>query len=365
MKQRIGWLAVACLWAGQSQAAGFALEDFSASGMGVGNAVVATVDDASAAAYNPAGVAWQPGLSIMVGPSWNFRKSSVKVAGGVAPNTGKPPHAINLSVGWMPKGGNLGLAVAINTPFGVVNRWGVFPTSSDFDIKAQRLSADVVYALSSNLAIAAGPDYYYSKLRMSQGASNFQATDKASFGGHLGLRWTFAPAWSAGLMLRSGASLSFNASPQKASIKLPDSLAVGVAHVFDDTYRLEADLDWTRWSRLNSLNVTGGAAQTNAVNLKDSYALKTGLTWFWRENTQWRFGYAYDTGASSASGYQPAVSDQSSHRLSVGAGGDAFNMHFDAALAYVYQPKKQVTGTFAGEYRSRYTMLGLSISKTF
>ncbi len=70
-------------------AGGFAQPDQSASAAGVANAFVATADDASALAYNPAGIAWQSGISATAGLRMGFRDSSVVLpAGSVGSNNG-------------------------------------------------------------------------------------------------------------------------------------------------------------------------------------------------------------------------------------------------------------------------------------
>ena len=42
-----------------------------------------------------------------------------------------------------------------------------------------------------------------------------------------------------------------------------------------------------------------------------------------------------------------------------------FGLHMDLAYSYTFQPKKTVTGSFAGTYRDRHHSLAFSVSKRF
>jgi len=364
-------VAIACCFAvSAAQAAGFSNPNMSASGLGVSNAVVASADDVSAAAYNPAAIAWQDGIQAMLGIDMQYRHSSVKLGTAVGSNrggAGNPPH---LYASWMPHDGSVGLSLAYNTPYELDNNWALaFPASAgNAKAKFNRLSLDVVYAVSSTLAVSAGPDWYLSTIDMTLPGQSFSGKDKAGFGGHLSAKWKLAPTWSVGAMARLGSNIKFSsAAGQALTVKLPDELTVGVAHDIADTVRLELDAAWSRWSRLKSLNVMSGATvlQNHAMSMRDSLTVMAGATWFWRENSQFRFGYAYDQEANKSAAFNPVIADQTGHKASLGAGGDMFGFHADLAYAYTFYPKRTVTGIYAGTYRDRRHSLALSVSKRF
>jgi long-chain fatty acid transport protein len=367
--KKIGAVVLCCMFGITAEAGGFASSGMSASGLGVANAVVAGADDVSAAAYNPAGLAWQDGIQGMIGINLQYRNSSVDAGPGVVQNSGGAGNLNHLYASWMPRGSNFGVSLAFDRPYEVDNEWSAaFPLSSGrTSIRADRLSLDGIYRLNSNIAFAAGMDWYLATATMTQPGQAFSGSGKTSFGGHLSMKWKPAPMWSVGALARLGSNLKLTDSNQSLKIKLPDELTVGVAYNAADAVRLELDANWSRWSKLNDLNVLSGATvlQPNALDMKDSLMVMAGITWFWRENSQFRFGYAYDQGANSGTAFHPAIADQSGHTVSLGAGGDMFGMHADLAYAYTFYPKSTVTGAFAGSYRDRRQSLALSVSKGF
>lgn len=353
-----------------AEASGFIDSDMSASGMGVANAFVASADDVSAAAYNPAALAWQDGVRAMVGMNIRYRHSSVAKPVGIWPNSGGAGNGNHLYASWMPHDSDLGIAAGLSTPYDLDNNWGnTFGAGAGLAaLRINRVNLDIIYAVNSTLAVAAGGDWYIANGDVSQGGINFHGTDKTGFGGHASLKWKFQPAWMLGATYRSGASVALEGGNRKMSVKLPDEVKLGIAHDIADAVRLELDGSWTRWSRMKSLNVVSTAGVplvTNTLNLKDAFGMAAGLTWYWRQNTQIRFGYAYDQGANREAGLHPVVADQSGHMAALGMGGDMFGIHMDLAYAYTFYPDQTATGAFAGTYRDRRHSLAFSVSKDF
>lgn len=362
----MGSLFIGSAWA---YAGGFTQPDQSASAAGVANAYVATADDASALAYNPAGIAWQSGISATAGLRMGFRDSSVKLpAGSIGSNNGDETTIGHIYASWMPHDGRLGAGIGISPLYQVNNEWSTaFPaTAGVTKLMVDHVTLDFIYAINSDLAFAAGGDWYVTRATLSQGVKNFRGNDLASFGGHASLMWKPMPAWSAGLMFRSGSSISISGQANdNLSFKLPDEVTAGIAHDFADVWKLEADVKWTRWSAMKDLNVSGTVPQLNPLNLRDTLTVMTGLTWTWWPNSQLRAGYAYDQGANRNIGFSPVIADQDGHRISLGAGGDIYDMHMDLAYTYTYYTDKTVTGTYAGTYRDRKQAINFSVSKTF
>jgi len=363
MKRLFATVGLLCACGATSvQAAGFANNDFSASGVGVANAVVAGVADVTAASYNPAAIAWLDGGVYVEGDfASRGRNSSAKLpSGGIQPNDGSARNGSMLHAAWMSHNSDIGISLAFTQPFESDTVWSGDRTS----IKLDRLSVDLIYALSSTLAVAHGIDVYRTTISMTQGSASFSGKDTASFGVNVGVNWKPAPLWKVGLMLRSGTKAKVSSGSQQVDLKLPEQITLGVSHDMANAFRLEADIAYERWSRIKSLDVTGSAIK-HATDLKDTLALKTGLTWYWLPDTTFRFGYAYEQGANRASAFQQAIADQSGHRLSLGAGGNAFGVHVDVAYAYTFHPKQSVTSPIVAEYRDREQALMISLSKAF
>ena len=111
--------------------------------------------------------------------------------------------------------------------------------------------------------------------------------------------------------------------------------------------------------------IGGTAAQTQAVDLRDSMSAMAGLTWTWTENATFRFGYAFDGAASKGASFNPSMADQDGQRLSLGGGFDAFGFHTDVSYTYSFYPNKAVSGLVTGTYRDRRQALLVSFSKVF
>jgi len=360
--------------------AALAALDMSAAAAGAGNAFTATADDPTAMHYNPAGLAWQPGVNIAFSGAIRFENQSIKqsAARGTPYNDQTISNLAGLYGNWMPAGSNWGLGIAFDTPYSLNTGWqtafgGVAKATS---IDVLHMGLDSVYALNSSLAIAVGGDWYVAQGDINSATTTFSGQDNASFGGHISVMWHPRPAWALGGMLKSGSSLKLSGTARGAvagnasvTVKLPDVARFGVMHVFNDALRLEVDTSWTRWSTLKNLDVVGSTRELNTLNLNDSFGLMTGLSWFWRENTTLRFGYAFDQAATKDAGYKPRVVDANTHRVSLGAGGDMLGMHFDLAYVYAFSPARTIpvasTSIYDGTYRTRRQSLALSVGKHF
>jgi len=382
MKARWFWvLLLMVIPVGRAGAAALAALDFSTTAMGVGNAFVATADDPSAVHYNPAGIAWQPGVGVMFNGMLRFEDMSAGLnsSQGTPFNTQSPTNIGSIYAAWMPLDGKLGLGAGLDLPFSTNTGWG-----SAFGGKALRtslntyhLSVDVVYALNSDMAVAVGPDWYVGRIDVDSAATVFHGTDATGVGLHAAWMWRPRPAWSVGLTFRTGATLDLAGKAAGAlngnarvNVPLPDVLQVGVAHVFADRLRVELDGSWTRWSTFKDLDVIGNGgtgAVLNPLDLRDSLSAILGVTWFWREDAQLRFGYAFDAAATRKAGFNARIVDADVHRFSLGAGAALMNMHIDAAYTYVYAPARVVSGStgFDGRYKLRRQVLSMALTKAF
>jgi len=370
LMKRIIMLIATCSWAVSAHAGGFELVNQSAAGAGVANAFAATANDGSALAYNPAGIAWQSGVTVTLGAGVNPRNSSVQLAGGIAPNKGSDQAVAQIFASWAPLDSNFAAGFSFSPMYQLNNNWasGFTTPTGVSKLNVDRTAADLVYAVNSDLAVGFGGDWYITRATMNSPAKSFHGNDLASFGGHASMLWKFQPGWSLGAVARSGTRIQVSGQANDTlSLKLPDQLTLAVAHDLSDRLRLETDVKWTRWSAVHDAHVrtAGVISQSNTLNLRDTVTVMAGVTWTWRENVQFRGGYAYDQGANKSSGFNPLIADQDGHRLSIGAGGDLFGMHTDLAYQYTFYAKKKATGTYAGTYRDRSQSLMFTVTNRF
>lgn len=379
MKRKIQLFACILLGlaAGHAEGAAFFFPDQSASAMGTANAFTATADDPSAMAYNPAGIAWQSGFGLMVGGGVPYRNASAATNGVVFPDQGTPATPFHVYFGWMPKDGRLGIGSGVSIPFNYESNWGDIPFAGKASLTRLlvfRTSLDAIYMLTSKLSFAGGLDWYHSRLDLNGAKTSFNGTDSASFGGHFSVFWRPTYGWSVGGMVRYGPKIgvSGNGSGVGAradvSLNLPDELRVGVAHRITDAVRIEFDAQWMRWSKMRNLDLIGSKASVfNPMNLRDTFGFMAGLSWYWRENTPFRFGYAFEQGASRDPKFHPRVADGNQHRLSVGFGADIFGFHSDIAYAYTLVRRYTIAASppFNGSYRANAQAFMVSLGKRF
>jgi len=366
-KLTIRTLAVLTAWLLQptvASSAALGAPDQSASGLGVANAMTASADDASATVYNPAAIAWLPGTHFMAGSILRWRNAGYNPAGALKNSGINTGHAYLTQ---MKHGDRLGASLGWNMPLAVNNNWSNYGRTS---IRVNRISASLITTIDSTLAIAIGPDWYFGNIDLTNTAGkSFSGSSHNALGGHISAMWKPWPSWSFGAVYRSGASLRFSGNNGTAKVKLPDSARVGVAYRLRNNIRLEIDGRWTHWKKLSQLSAysnTGALVIGHNLALRDTFDVMTGLTWNWRQDTRFRFGYAFEQGAAKSSNFDPAVTDLSGHRISLGAGSDLFGVHIDAAYSYMFQPSTTTTGIAgSGKLSHRRQSLGISISQYF
>jgi long-subunit fatty acid transport protein len=369
--KNIGLCALlSCLTLQQAHAAVFENKDLSTVGAGTANAMTAAADDIASALYNPAGLAWQQGVQLMFGNQSRYQNNNVDIGALTYEGDLALGSKNTFALSWMPRGGSWGLAVSSAVPYVSREDWSAaFPTLGGINLNMRRYSTDIMWRVNNTLGVAAGLDIYDTNLKLSSAGSSFSGSDWSDVGAHLGLRWEFIPFWALGIHYRQGVVSSVkNGANDQIDLQLPNEINIGVSHGFsDDEILLELDVKRTQWSAFKNMVVAnnGVSSQNIAVKLRDTTDMMLGMTWFWRENTQLRFGYAYEQGANQSVGYQPLLSDASGHKVSLGFGGMMATMHFDMTWTGSRYTKVDVAGPYAGRYSdARYSFM-FSLSKKF
>ncbi len=364
-------LAICACWVSSSaQAATFANNDISPVAAGVANAVVAGTGSITDALYNPAGLAWQEGVqAFFASESRNSYKGVDIAAGGrgAASSLGTR-QAVALS--WMPKGWNVGVAGSFSNPYDTRSNWSsAFPSLGFMNLEMTRYTLDAFWRVNNTLAVSAGMDIYKTQLRLDTAGQVFDGSDWSDVGAHMGFRWEVVPFWTLAANYRQGVdAFASNNSGDEAVITLPDELTLGVAYsASDDELLWELDIKRSAWSSLRNLNVSnnGVNSQTNTADLRDTTDVMLGLTWFWRNDTQLRFGYAHEQGANQVVGYQPLFADLTGHKFTIGFGGDMASLHLDMTLTGMLYNDLTATGAYAGTYSDSGYNFMFSLSKRF
>ena len=341
-------LAIASAFGGAStlaSAAGFALIEQSASGMGNAFAgAAATAEDASTIYYNPAGLTKLQGKQVVVAGhvislSAKFSNSGASTApGGIATlggnggNAGDPEFVPNAYFS-LPIGESLVLGVGVNAPFGLVTEYdsnlvGRFQGSKS-DLKTYNINPTVAYKINDMVSIGAGFNYQHLDTELTQavvlglnteGRVKLEADD-AGWGWNAGVLVDLTPSTRVGFSYRStidyklegnvtvtgptGAVIGAASGAATADITMPDMFSLSLVQKLNDRLDLLADVTFTRWSEIQSIRIvnpaTGGTRDTLVLNFDDSWRYSLGLNYKFSDTFTGKVGIALD---------QSPVSDQ-------------------------------------------------------
>lgn len=305
-----------------ASAEGFAISTLSARGGAFGggpaSGMVARADDASAVAYNPAGLTQVKGTQVMAGLAAVALNLDLDTDAGWCSNSHQVwpiPHAylshqLNdkfwFGVGMFTRWG-LGHSYPDNWAEGAIGKMGsqgpILGTNAlkSITLLTSTINPTIAYKLNDVWSVAAGVSYTWGYLSLNQQINTSAALGGAlvgvpvadsadirihsengrSFGYNLALHAKFNEQWSAGLTYRSHERMKFNGSARvrgtgaaggaiagavaelggvkntrgKATLVLPDVISLGVAYKPTDKLSFEADVAYTVWSRWRSLNV--------------------------------------------------------------------------------------------------------------
>ena len=335
-------LAVASILGGAStlaSAAGFALIEQSASGMGNAFAgAAATAEDASTVFYNPAGMSRLEGSQITVGGhlidlSAKFSNSGSSKPAAIVTNPlgGNGGDAGGIAVVpnfyfVMPIGDRLNFGVGVNAPFGLKTEYDDNWAGRFQGIKSDLMAINVNPALSFKVndvfSVGVGANYQRLKAELTnavvlgpntEGRAKLEADDDA-WGWNAGVLFQPTSSTKIGASYRSklnykldgtttvttatGAVVAPASGPTTAAVTLPDSFSLSLAQKLNDQWEFLADATYTKWSEINRINIVDS---TNGT-LRDSLVLDFDNTWRYsiganyKLNDGWTLkgGVAYD-----------------------------------------------------------------------
>jgi len=398
-------------------AAGFAIQEQNASGMGLAySGMAAAVQDASTVFWNPAGTALLPGvqgaLSLAYiapsikytdGPSPPPAVSNVNPLAGNDGNAGEDKFVPAAYASWMINP-QWSVGLGINAPFGLATEWES-PWQGQFhalksEIETLNINPTVAFKVNNAIQLGAGIGYQRLKATLSQ-AANAAGTiigqvegEDWAWGWNVGALFALGPDTRIGLTYRStmkydiGADLTFSspalAAAQgtvSANIELPDTFSAAVSHQLTPKVRLLADWTWTGWDTIQNLTIvrtSGPLAGTNlsntALNFKSSWRVGGGVEYEVSQPVLLRAGIAYDTSPVQDQFRTPRLPDNDRLWFSVGARiKPTQQWWFD--LGYIYirvndapsqlTPNTLPNGNLVGTYESHINIFGAQASFKF
>jgi long-chain fatty acid transport protein len=423
-----GVIAALAGYGGAVGAAGFALMEQSASGLG--NAYAgqsASAADATTVFYNPAGMSFLPGPQVVLGVA------AIDVNGKFS-NTGSTIPALATATGSQPggNGGNAGSTIAVpnffatlplgdklslgfgvSVPFGLQTEYedswiGRFQGIKS-DISTINYNLAMAFKVTDTISIGAGVNYQFLQTDLTnavvtpvgEGRTELLAQDSA-WGWNLGAMFQVSPDMRIGVSYRSqlkytlegtvnttflanGAPVPGGSFVASADATLPDMASLSIMQKFGDKWDMLADITWTHWGVLDQINIvnTANGATRDQLLLKfqDAWRLSLGLNYHVSESWTLRGGLAWDQSPVQDQTRTVRLPDNDRYWLALGASyrPAKTGLGFDVGYAYIWFPSTSInmtrtqfgvpaalgTSTVVGDYKNFANVLAVQVSYTF
>jgi long-chain fatty acid transport protein len=345
-----------------AHAAGFALVEQNASGLGNAYAGAAAVaQDASTIFFNPAGMTLLPDRQVvmaghLIKPKAEFSgevEAPFPVSGGQGGDAGgwalvpNAYYAFRLTP-------DVHLGVGLNAPFGLKTEydsgWLGRYQAIKSEVKTININPSIAYKVSDTLSLGAGLNVQWVEATLTNRIPTLGQPlvtikgDDYGWGYNLGVLWQATSVTRIGLSYRSevGYTLEGTAStsdpavfngPVTADITLPDSASLSLFHKLSPQWDLLADVTWTGWSDFDDLPIQGTVNKTIPENWEDILRYSLGATWHMSEKLSLRGGIAYDEAPVSDIYRTPRIPDGT--RTWVAVGGQ-YRLSARSALDFGY-----------------------------
>ncbi|MDD4880102.1 MAG: outer membrane protein transport protein [Gallionellaceae bacterium] len=403
MKRKGLALAGLMLLGGGAQAAGFALIEQSASGLGNAYAgQAASAQDASVLFYNPAGLNEIQGRQFvaavhLIKPSARYSASAGVEDGGDAGSLIPVPsayYAMDISP-------DLKFGLGMGAPFGLKTEydsdWSGRSHAILSDLQSVSLSPTLAWRLSDAVSLGVGVNYSYIQAELSKGLPSPYSLlyptvvttmkgDDTAWSYNLGAMFRLGSDTRLGLGYRStvkyhlSGQVTSNVDPALAQlgiptnvyadVKLPDTATLAIHHQVNDRWSVMADATWTGWGAFNRLDIRrqsdGALVDSTDESWKDVWRFGLGASYRMNDTWTWRVGVAYDNAPVPDSAHRtPRIPDADRTWLAMGgqyALSGKGKVDFGYAHLFV---KDSAIDNPAGSYDNAVDILSVQYTHTF
>lgn len=387
-------------FAGLTQAAGFALIEQNASGLGNAYAgQAASAQDASTIFFNPAGMTLLPDRQLVA--AGHLIKPKAEFSGAVTPAVGGGEGGDAGGLAVVPNAyyafrltPNVHLGVGMNAPFGLKSEYdsnwmGRFQAIKS-EVKTINLNPSIAYKVSDTLSVGAGINVQWVEALLTNRIPILGAPlvtikgDDLGLGYNLGALWQVTPATRVGLSYRSevdyklkGTSSSSDPvvgalnGPVTAEVILPDSASLSLFHKLTPKWDLLADVTWTGWSDFDDLPIKGTVNKTTIENWDNILRYSLGVTWHRNDKLSLRGGVAYDEAPVSDVYRTPRIPDGARTWVAVGGQyrlSEKSVLDFGYAHLFVNDPGLRSVDngtTLIGAYDSQVDILSAQLTYSY
>ncbi len=383
MKKSYLAAVAAMLVAGQAQAAGYQLNEFSATGLGRAFAGMGIMgDDYSAMGYNPAGMTLVKRSGIQAGVTGTQIYSKAESKYG----TDKMNYLVPLPsvMGQYNVNDKWFLGAGIYVPFGLSTKYkhdSNVATKSKSGVRKSELEVvdfnlSAAYKFNNGLSLGASAilrrikgqltsnlnatvpggvmNLGYSEYNVKGWSKTMQLGAMYEFNENtrVGLSYRFKSTQKARgkhylEMTQMGAALSgldaFNRNTSMADPELPASWILSGYHRFSDKWATSATVRYTQWHRFYTFPAKSYGPKTGEQNLdvdykwKDAWTFSIGEEYYMNENWTLRFGTAWDQTPTPSNGYRTnRIPDVDRIWAAVGASYMTGNHQFDIGYNHLF-----------------------------
>ena len=397
-----------------SQAAGFALIEQNASGMGnayAGGSAIA--EDASTIYFNPAGMTYIQGTQAvgalhLINPNAEFNdKGSIK-AQGFPPKGDEGPNPGDLA--FVPNlyfvtdiNPSIKVGVGLNAPFGLKteydDKWvGRFQADKS-EVKTININPSIAFKINDQLSLGFGVSAMRAEATLTRQVNRVFAPETSvkikgddwGYGFNLGAIYQATADTRIGMAYRSKvdqhlegksssplvAALNTNV---KADVTLPENFSVSAFSRLNDTWDLMGDITWTRWSRFKELRIDFANATPDAVtteNWENTMRYSVGINYNYSDAIKLRAGLAYDEEAIKEEFRTARIPGNDRKWLSLGAGWQVTPASkLDVGYSHLFisdakinddqrSPLKGRNGLLRGDFEASVDILSLQYTHNF
>jgi long-chain fatty acid transport protein len=344
-QQRLVAALLAAL-SGSAQAAGFALIEQNASGLGNAYAGAAAVaEDASTVYFNPAGMALLPERQVVM--AGHFIRPSSEYSGIVTPNIGGGDGGDAGGWAFVPNfyythrlTPAITAGIGVNAPFGLKTEydkdWMGRYQAIKSEVKTINVNPSIAWKINEQFSVGAGVSIQYIEATLTSYAGRPGTAkvkgDDYGWGFNLGALWQPTPATRVGLSYRSEIDYTLDGdasfsdfSPANGDIEadttLPDSASLSLFHKLGPRWELLADITWTGWSDFEELAIyykNGPLLSYTPEEWDDILRYSLGATWHMDDKLSLRAGLAYDEAPVSDKYRTPRIPDGARTWVAIG-----------------------------------------------
>jgi len=406
-------------------AAGFAIFEQGARGMGFAGAYSAQTSDPSAIFHNAAGIAFLKGNHLYLGgtliaPSSDFTGDSPYPGAGVTEKGDAgiivPPaadYSHQLSERFV-------VGIGLHVPYGLRTRWTNRETtytgrfiSKEAEVRSISINPTLAYKLADRLAVGGGLDIRLSSVSLKRNAAavdpftfgvrdvaavDLQGDRATDLGFNLGILAKPTEALAIGASYRHKVAVDFSGAatftllptgnpqldgavaarlpsgdlPVTTRIEFPSIVELGMSYDFGD-WTVAADVDFQQWSSFDRLPLSfEGRPDLSTVveeDYENSRIYRVGIERRIGENWAVRGGYYFDETPSPAASVSPLLPDADRHGLALGFSYRAGSWSVDVANWYLIFKQRSTEGVnrdnYNGTYDNSAELFAVSVGKRF